>query len=166
MDIAVADVHIESHATAGSGGVARECLSIRLGDEEYGIDILRVQEIRGYEKPTRIVGAPDDVRGVLNLRGAIVPIVDLRLRFGRDAQFTTSTVTVLLSLSGRTVGAVVDSVSDVLQIAAEQIEAPPEIEGAVGARFINGIATLGKGEHPRMLILVDIERMMADGDIA
>ena len=112
---------------------AREYLSFRLGTEEYGIDILRVQEIRGYEQPTRLVGAPEFIRGVLNLRGVIVPIVDLRVRFGIDAGFDTFTVTVVLNVAGRTVGAVVDSVSDVLELSADNIKPAPEFNGAIDA---------------------------------
>ena len=154
-----------SGTAAQVGEAARECLSFRLGDEEYGIDILRVQEIRGYEAPTRIVGAPPFVRGVLNLRGVVVPIVDLRLRFGLDEKFDAATVTVVLTLGGRTIGAVVDSVSDVLRLAGSQIKPAPEFSGVVDASTIDGIATIGDAAHPRMLILMDIERLMSGSDI-
>jgi len=152
-------------AAAQLGEAARECLSFRLGEEEYGIDILRVQEIRGYEQPTRIVGAPPFVRGVLNLRGVVVPIVDLRLRFGLDANFDTATVTVVLTLGGRTIGAVVDAVSDVLRLSAAQIKPAPEFSGVVDASYIDGIATIDEGTRQRMLILMDIERLMSGADI-
>lgn len=141
-------------------GEARECLSFRLGDEEYGIDILRVQEIRGYEVPTHIVGAPEYVRGVLNLRGTIVPVVDLRLRFGMEARFDASTVTVVLNVGGRTVGAVVDSVSDVLQLSPAQIKPAPAFSDDVNTDYINGLGTIDLGGTHRMLILMDIERLM------
>ncbi|MFO1200391.1 MAG: chemotaxis protein CheW [Burkholderiaceae bacterium] len=154
-----------SGTAAQVGEAARECLSFRLGDEEYGIDILRVQEIRGYEAPTRIVGAPPFVRGVLNLRGVVVPIVDLRLRFGLDEKFDAATVTVVLTLGGRTIGAVVDAVSDVLRLAGSQIKPAPEFSGVVDASTIDGIATIGDAAHPRMLILMDIERLMSGSDI-
>ena len=144
---------------------ARECLSFRLGDEEYGIDILRVQEIRGYEVPTHIVGAPKYVRGVLNLRGTIVPVVDLRLRFGMEARFDASTVTVVLNVGGRTVGAVVDSVSDVLQLSPAQIKPAPAFSDDVNTDYINGLGTIDQGGTHRMLILMDIERLMGGIDV-
>ena len=135
----------------------REMLTFRLGKEEYGIDILRVQEIRGYERPTRVAHAPDFVKGVVNLRGVIVPIVDLRLRFGmHDATYDALTVVIVLNVAHRVVGIVVDSVSDVIGIAPEQVRAAPELDAGVDAGHITGIGTLGE----RMLILLDIERLM------
>ncbi|MCC6218847.1 MAG: chemotaxis protein CheW, partial [Aquabacterium sp.] len=106
--------------------LAREYLTFRLGDEEYGIDILKVQEIRGYENPTRIANAPHFLKGVVNLRGTIVPIVDLRLRFGcNSAEYNSFTVTIVLHIGQRTIGTVVDSVSDVVEIPAEAIRPSP-----------------------------------------
>jgi len=140
---------------------ARECLTFRLGVEEYGVDILRVQEIRGYEKPTRIANAPAFIKGVLNLRGLIVPIVDLRLRFCLEqAAYDALTVTVILNVAGRVVGAVVDSVSDVVELKDKQIKPAPQFNGAVDARYITGIGTIDQGALQRMLILVDIEEIM------
>ena len=150
---------------AKAAAAAREYLSFRLGTEEYGIDILRVQEIRGYEQPTRLVGAPEFIRGVLNLRGVIVPIVDLRVRFGIEAGFDTFTVTVVLNVAGRTVGAVVDSVSDVLELSADNIKAAPEFNGAIDAGHIIGLGTVRQGDSERMLILLDIERLMTSADM-
>ena len=151
----------ELHAVAAKAMAApREVLTLRLGGEEYGIDILRVQEIRSYEQPTRIAGAPPHVLGVTNLRGVIVPIVDLRCRFGLDAAYNTDTVTVVLGVGGRTVGAVVDSVSDVVALTAGEIKPVPAFSGAVDAGHITGIATFGDGERRRMLILLDIEQLM------
>lgn len=138
-----------------------EYLTFRLGAEEYGIDILRVQEIRSYEPPTRIAGAPSHVLGVTNLRGVIVPIIDLRCRFGLEATFGGNTVTVVLGIGGRTVGAVVDAVSDVVALTPGHVKPAPEFSGAVDAGHITGIATLGDGERARMLILVDIENLMS-----
>ena len=113
----------------------REVLTLRLGGEEYGIDILRVQEIRFYERPTRIAGGPPHFLGVTNLRGVIVPIVDLRCRFGLVAACNTDTTTVVLGVGvgGRTVGAVVDSVSDLVALTAEQIIPAPEFNAVVHA---------------------------------
>ena len=139
-------------------GHTQEYLTLCLGDEEYGIDILRVQEIRGFEPPTRIAGMPDFIRGVLNLRGVIVPIVDLRLRLGVESRFDAVTVTVVLNVAGRTVGAIVDSVSDVIQLARTQIKPAPEFNGAVDAGHVTGLGTVSQGERERMLILLDIEK--------
>jgi len=148
--------------TVAHTAYAREWLSFRLGQEEYGVDILRVQEIRGYEQPTRIAGAPDFIRGVLNLRGVIVPIVDLRLRLNLEPRFDSLTVTVVLNVGGRVVGAVVDSVSDVVEFGAGQIEPAPEFSHTVGADFISGIGCLKQGDQQRMLILLNIEALVGD----
>ena len=142
--------------------VAREYLTFRLGNEEYGIDILKVQEIRGYEAPTRIANAPAFLKGVVNMRGTIVPIVDLRLRFHCDsAEYNGFTVSIILHLGSRTIGAVVDSVSDVLEIPAEAIKPAPEMKSAVDAGYILGLAQLGE----RMVILLDIEGMLLSEDM-
>ncbi|MDO9093526.1 MAG: chemotaxis protein CheW [Rubrivivax sp.] len=143
----------------------REVLTLRLGGEEYGIDILRVQEIRSYEQPTRLAGAPPHVLGVTNLRGVIVPIVDLRCRFGLDVACGSDTVTVVLAVGGRTVGAVVDAVSDVVALTPAQIKPAPAFSGVIDAGHITGIATLGDGERARMLILLDIEQLMSGADM-
>jgi len=150
---------------AATTGRTQEYLTLRLGDEEYGIDILRVQEIRGYEQPTRIAGVPDFIRGVLNLRGVIVPIVDLRLRLGVESRFDAVTVTVVLNVAGRTAGAIVDSVSDVIELAGTQIKPAPEFNDAVDAGHVTGLGTVRQGERERMLILLDIEKLMASADI-
>ncbi|MDP3082912.1 MAG: chemotaxis protein CheW [Rubrivivax sp.] len=145
---------------------ARECLTLKLGAEEYGIDILKVQEIRGYEPPTRIANAPSFIKGVVNLRGVIVPIVDLRLKFGMDqVAYDGTTVTVILNVADRVVGAVVDSVSDVVQLASDQIKPAPEFSSVVDTEFITGIATLQLDDRQRMLILVDIEKLMTGAEM-
>lgn len=145
---------------------AHECLTFRLGAEEYAIDILKVQEIRGYEEPTRIANAPAFVKGVINLRGVIVPIVDLRLKFGlAKVDFDSQTVTVILDIGQRVLGVVVDSVSDVVDLKADQIRPAPQFGGAVDADHISGIGTLGEGAQRRMLILVDIERLMTSPEM-
>lgn len=144
----------------------RECLSFRLGAEEYGIDILRVQEIRGYEPPTRIANAPTFVKGVLNLRGIIVPVVDLRLKFGLEhAAYDAITVTVVLNVAGRTVGAVVDAVSDVVALTREQIMPAPEFNSTVDPSHVVGIGAIRQGERERMLILLDIEALMSSAEM-
>jgi purine-binding chemotaxis protein CheW len=145
---------------------AREYLSFKLGAEEYGIDILRVQEIRGYEPPTRIANAPGFIKGVVNLRGVIVPIVDMRMRFNLDdVQYNSFTVVIILNIAGRTVGMAVDSVSDVLELSTESIRAAPEFNGAVDATYITGIGDVQTGDTTRMLILMDIERLMQSPDM-
>ena len=150
-----------AEATAGP---AQEYLTLCLGDEEYGIDILRVQEIRGYEPPTRIAGVPDFIRGVLDLRGVIVPIVDLRLRLGVKSRFDAVTVTVVLNVAGRTVGAIVDSVSDVIELGRTQIKPTPAFNGAIDASHVTGLGTLRQGERERLLILLDIEKLLTSAD--
>ncbi|MEP7295556.1 MAG: chemotaxis protein CheW [Burkholderiales bacterium] len=144
----------------------KEFLSFRLGGEEYGIDILRVQEIRSYEAPTRIAHAPPFIKGVVNLRGVIVPIVDLRLQLGCDtAEYTELTVVIVLNVRGRVIGAVVDSVSDVLALGADCIKSAPEMKASVEADFIMGIGCVKTGEVERMLILADIEALMSNADM-
>ncbi|HEX4870998.1 MAG TPA: chemotaxis protein CheW [Nevskiaceae bacterium] len=146
-----------------AAGLPNEFLTFTLGAEEYGVDILKVQEIRGYDTVTRIPDAPDFIKGVINLRGTIVPVVDMRLKFqlGR-ADYNEFTVMIILNIARRVVGMVVDGVSDVLQLNPEQIRPAPEFGGAITTRFITGIGTLDN----RMLILVDIERLMSSADLA
>ena len=127
MDMIKEGTHLARHEADALAARAGEYLTFRLGGEEYGIDILRVQEIRSYEQPTRIANAPGYIKGVVNLRGVIVPIVDLRVRLGcAQAEYNHFTVVIVLNVKGRVVGAVVDSVSDVLELPAEAIRpAPP-----------------------------------------
>ncbi|HEU4458846.1 MAG TPA: chemotaxis protein CheW [Methylibium sp.] len=139
----------------------REYLSFRLGAEEYGIDILKVQEIRSYEAPTRIANAPGYLKGVINLRGVIVPIIDLRLRFGCDAEIGPITAVIVLAVKGRVIGTVVDAVSDVLQLPHESVKPPPSMGSVVDTRHLIGIATLAE----RMLILMDIESLMSSAEL-
>jgi purine-binding chemotaxis protein CheW len=143
-----------------------EFLSFRLGGEEYGIDILRVQEIRRYEAPTRIASAPSFMKGVVNLRGVIVPIVDLRLKLGcESAEYTDFTAVIVLNVAARVIGVVVDSVSDVLALLPGSIRPAPELDGSVDANHIMGIACIENGDGERMLILTDIEAMMSGADM-
>jgi purine-binding chemotaxis protein CheW len=138
----------------------RQFLTFRIGEEEYGLDILRVQEIRSYEAPTRVANAPAFVKGVVNLRGVIVPILDLRIRLGQSSEYNAFTVVIVLNVAGRVVGIVVDSVSDVLALGAEEIKPRPEVPAAMDARFITGLGKIGD----RMLILLDIEAMIKSPD--
>ena len=147
---------------AAAEAEGREFLTFRLGAEEYGIEILKVQEIRGWEVPTAIAGTPEFIKGVINLRGTIVPIVDLRLKFGLEkVNYDEFTVVIILSVARRVVGIVVDAVSDVVTLAPEQIRPAPEFGASVDARFITGLGTLGE----RMLVLADIERLMTSRDM-
>jgi len=135
----------------------REVLAFRLGGEEYGIDIQRVQEIRSYERPTRIAHAPDFVKGVVNLRGAIVPIVDLRLRLGLEqAAYDAFTVVIVLNVGHRTIGVVVDAVSDVAALDAAQLRAAPALRRDRADEPLLAIATL----EARLLLLLDIDRLL------
>jgi purine-binding chemotaxis protein CheW len=153
----------------GSGamhGTPREVLSFKLGAEEYGIDILKVQEIRGYENPTRIANAPSFMKGVVNLRGVIVPIVDMRVRFALDdVKYDAFTVVIILNVANRTVGVVVDSVSDVLELSTDQIKPAPEFNGTIDSTYITGLGTVKSGDDERMLILMDIEQMMSSAEM-
>lgn len=150
-------------SSASAKGKGRELLTFRLGTEEYGIDILKVQEIRGWEAPTAIANAPAFIKGVISLRGTIVPVVDLRLKFNLgEAKYDELTVMIILNLAGRVVGVVVDAVSDVLTLAPEQVKPAPEFSAAFDTAYIIGLGV----EKERMLILVDIERLMTSSDMA
>lgn len=141
-----------------------EFLTFRLGAESYGIEILKVQEIRGYELPTAIANAPAFIKGVINLRGVIVPILDLRVKFQLpQASYDEFTVVIILNVASRVVGVVVDSVSDVLSLAAEAIRPTPEFASATfDTRYITGLATI----DDVMLILLDIEKLLTAADMA
>jgi purine-binding chemotaxis protein CheW len=140
----------------------REYLTFRLDREEYGIDILKVQEIRGYESPTRIANAPSFIKGVINLRGTIVPIVDMRLKFNcAKADYDSFTVVIILNLRQRIVGIVVDSVSDVMGLMPENYQTAPEVESVIDSDAVLGLGSVGE----RMLILLDIEKLMSGDDM-
>jgi purine-binding chemotaxis protein CheW len=149
------------------GSAGREFLTFRLGNEEYGIDILKVQEIRSYEPPTKIANAPSYLKGVVNLRGVIVPIVDLRVKFNcvneqGEAEINSFTVVIVLNVKGRVVGAVVDSVSDVMQLNDQTIQPAPEMSSSiVDTSYITGIANVSD----RLLILMDIESLMSSAEM-
>ncbi|MBA4707901.1 MULTISPECIES: chemotaxis protein CheW [Aquitalea] len=147
----------------GQSKAVRELLVFTLGQEEYGIDILKVQEIRGYEAVTRIANAPAFIKGVVNLRGSIVPIVDMRIKFGLgEPVYNAFTVVIILNIFQRTVGMVVDGVSDVIQLAEDELRDPPEFGSVVETTYIEGLGTQGE----RMVIIVDIERLMSSDEMA
>ena len=150
-----------TQAQLGKGSFS-ECLTFRLGEEEYGIDILRVQEIRSYEVPTRIAHAPAFIKGVIDLRGVIVPIVDLRLKLNcASAEYTPFTVVIILNVGQTVLGVVVDAVADVVQLPSDSLKPAPHFESHVDSSFIKGIAKVGE----RMLIVVDIAAMLSSADM-
>jgi purine-binding chemotaxis protein CheW len=135
----------------------REFLAFKLGDEEYGMDILRVQEIRSFEKPTHMANAPVYILGVVNLRGVIVPIIDMRIKFNlAQVNYNTFTVVIVLNIGEQVVGMVVDGVSDVITLTPEQMRPVPEFSSAIGSDHLLAIGSL----ENRMLILLDIEKLM------
>ncbi|HWU98786.1 MAG TPA: chemotaxis protein CheW [Oxalicibacterium sp.] len=139
-----------------------EVLSFRLGSEEYGIDILKVQEIRGYEAVTAMANSPDYLKGVINLRGVIVPIVDMRIKFNiGNSSYDQFTVVIILMIGEHTIGMVVDSVSDVVPLKADQIKPPPEMGSILAAEYLKGLGTLDE----RMLILLDIDKLMSSTEM-
>ncbi|TWG84122.1 purine-binding chemotaxis protein CheW [Cupriavidus gilardii J11] len=151
--------HSDNHEHEASG---QEFLVFTLGSEEYGIDILKVQEIRGYDGVTRIANAPDFIKGVTNLRGVIVPIVDLRIKFRLgNVKYDHQTVVIILNVAGRVVGIVVDGVSDVLTLTGDAIKPAPEFGVSVSTEHVTGLGTV----DGRMLILLDIERLMTSPEM-
>lgn len=153
---------VESKSRTGLDRVS-EFLTFKLDREEYGIDILKVQEIRGYEPPTRIAGAPHYFKGVVDLRGIVVPIVDLRLKFNfSSAEYNEFTVVIILNLASGIVGAVVDSVSDVMGLPVEKIRPAPQMSSFGDGSYIKGLGSISD----RLLILLEIERLMSDSEIA
>lgn len=148
-----------SHIALANGA---EYLVFTLGNEEYGIDILKVQEIRGYDQVTEIANTPDFIKGVINLRGTIVPIVDLRIKFGiGNASYDQFTVVIILNVVGRVIGVVVDGVSDVIALAAEQVRPSPEFGSALDTRYLQGLGTV----DGRMIILTDIEKLLTSKEM-
>ena len=159
-------MHYETAATGNAATQDKatgEYLTFVLGNEEYGIEILKVQEIRGYDNVTKIANTPDFIKGVVNLRGRIVPIVDLRIKFKLGkVEYDEFTVVIILNLNGRVVGIVVDGVSDVTALQESQIRDVPDLVSSIDTRYILGLASVD--EH--MLILVDIERLMKSEEMA
>ena len=145
-----------------AAGSRLEVVTFKLGEEEYGIDIQKVQELRGYDTVTRIANAPAFIKGVINLRGNIVPIVDMRIKFNLEhVNYDAFTVVIILNVAKRVVGMVVDSVSDVITLSAEQIKPAPEMGSVLDTDYLIGLGTLDE----RMLILVDIDRLMSSDEM-
>ncbi len=159
--------HFESAATSpaphGAPAVkALEFLAFTLGQEEYGIDIQKVQELRGYDTVTRIANAPEHIKGVVNLRGIIVPIIDMRIKFNLGTPtYDQFTVVIILNIAHRVMGMVVDSVSDVITLSPEQVKPAPEMGSVLDTDYLIGLGTLDE----RMLILVDIDRLMSGAEM-
>jgi purine-binding chemotaxis protein CheW len=159
--------HPNPTAAAGmsSGAVdakAMEVLAFTLGHEEYGIDIQKVQELRGYDTVTRIANAPEHIKGVVNLRGIIVPIIDMRIKFNLGTPtYDQFTVVIVLNIGNRVMGMVVDSVSDVITLKPEQIKPAPEMDSVLDTGYLIGLGTLDE----RMLILVDIDKLMSSSEM-
>ena len=143
-------------------GQSRELLTVTSGKGEYGIDILKVQEIRRYEAVTTIANAPEFIKGVINLRGIIVPIVDMRIKFNLGKiSYDETTVVIILNLANRVVGMVVDGVSDVVILNAEQVKPAPEFGAGLDTKYLQGLGTVDE----RMIILTDIEKLMSSRDM-
>ena len=163
-------MHAAPQAAAQRASAARtsspgEYLTFRLGGEEYGVALGTIQEIRGYQQPTRIAGAPDDICGVLNLRGAIVPILDLRVRFALEPRIDASTVIVVVNVRGSIAGVVVDAVSDAIGLTSHDIKPAPALAGVAGIEHITGIAVVDRDAATRIFILLDIEHLVSDATL-
>ena len=147
---------------ASSRDAAREMLVFTLGGDEYAVDILKVQEIRGYEKVTPIPRAPQFLKGVVNLRGTIVPVVDLRVKFElAEARYDAFTVVIVLRIANRVIGAVVDGVSDVVGLGANDLKPAPQLGSVVDSSYLAGVATMGG----RMVLVLDIEKLLSSGEL-
>jgi len=158
MNTDTASSPVKTQAKSAAG----EYLTFVLGTEEYGLEILKVQEIRGYDAVTQIANTPDFIKGVVNLRGKIVPIVDLRIKFHLGkVEYDEFTVVIILSLGSRVVGIVVDGVSDVMELKEDQIRDVPSLVTSIDTKYIVGLATV----ESRMLILVDIEQLMSSQEM-
>jgi len=145
-----------------SSTTPHEYLTFTLGAEEYGIDILKVQEIRGYDTVTRIANAPEFLKGVINLRGVIVPIVDMRIKFHLGTpHYDEFTVVIIMNVLNRVIGMVVDGVSDVVALGPEQIRPAPELGSALDTRYLTGLGTV----NGQMLILMDIEKLLSSDEM-
>jgi len=153
---------MQASEAQAAGGNSRELLTFTLGSEEYGIDILKVQEIRGYDAVTTIANSPEFIKGVINLRGIIVPIIDMRIKFNLgNVTYNELTVVIILNVAKRVVGIVVDGVSDVITLTADQLKPAPEFSSSLDTQYITGLGTV----DDRMIIVVDIEKLMTSRDM-
>jgi purine-binding chemotaxis protein CheW len=150
---------VESHSTD-------QYLTFVMDEEEYGVDILSVQEIRGWEKTTKIPNSPHYLKGVINLRGTIVPIVDLRVKFNlASVEYTPITVVIVLKLAfdegDRTVGIVVDAVSDVYSIVEDEIRESPDVTNSANNSFIKGLANV----NDKMVIILELDKLLDENEL-
>ena len=153
---------MQTNEGRGQDNSLRELLTFTLGREEYGIDILKVQEIRGYDAVTTIANTPKFIKGVISLRGIIVPIIDMRIKFNLgNVTYNELTVVIILNVAKRVMGMVVDGVSDVIALKADQIKPPPEFSSALDMQYIMGLGTVDE----RMIIVIDIEKLMTSRDM-
>ena len=153
---------MQTNEGAAAAVQGRELLTFTLGSEEYGIDILKVQEIRGYDAVTTIANSPAFIKGVINLRGIIVPIVDMRIKFNLGkVDYDQFTVVIILNLANRVMGIVVDGVSDVITLTPEQLKPAPEFGTSLDTQYITGLGTV----DDRMIIVMDIEKLMSSSDM-
>jgi purine-binding chemotaxis protein CheW len=149
-------------AASGASAATNQFLTFILGAEQYGVEILKVQEIRGYSAVTPIPNTPSHIKGVINLRGTVVPVVDLRTKFSMDpTEYNKFTVIIVVTVGRKVVGLVVDAVSDVLDIPALEMRATPDLGARVDTRFISGMAAIGE----RMTVLLDIDRLLSEDDV-
>jgi len=147
--------------TPGSATTTHQFLTFALGQEEYGVEILKIQEIKGFSAITPLPNAPAYVKGVLNLRGTIVPIVDLRKKFGMPEEaYTTFTVIVVVRVQGQVMGFIVDAVSDVLTVTGADIQPTPDLQGQVDTSFLTGLAKAGE----KLVILLDIDKVLTTSE--
>jgi purine-binding chemotaxis protein CheW len=146
----------------GFAADGRQFLTFRLQDEEYGIEILRVQEIKGFTRVTPIPNTPPHIKGVLNLRGTVVPVVDLRARFAmREQEYTKFTVIIVVTVGRKVAGLIVDAVSDVLNVAANDVEAPPELGDGIDTSFMTGMAK----STDRLVMLLNLDRLLGQDEL-
>lgn len=146
----------------GFASDGNQYLTFKLGDEQYGVEILRVQEIKGYTGVTRIPNIPEHYKGVLNLRGTIVPIVDLRMKFGMESvDYTKMTVIIVVEVNERVMGMIVDTVSDVMNIAAKDVQPVPEFGSDVDVGFISGIGNY----EDTLVTFLDIDKVLSVKEI-
>jgi purine-binding chemotaxis protein CheW len=161
----VATTQTTAHAaaaptSAGPAGTGGQFLTFTLGEEAFGVEILRVQEIKGYSAITPIPNAPPHVIGLMNLRGAVIPIIDLRRKFGMaPAQYTKFTVIIVVTVGPKVIGLMVDAVSDVLDLRADEIAPPPEFDASVDVSYLTGLGTSGE----QLVTLLDVDRLVAFG---
>ena len=153
---------MEARGTPAQAQAQREVLVFVLGGEEYAVDILKVQEIRGYDKVTPIPKAPAFLKGIVNLRGTIVPVIDLRVKFGLDdPKYDSTTVMIVLRIGARVIGVVVDGVSDTLGISAQDVKPAPSMGALVDTSYLAGLVA----KEGRMILLLDIERFLSGAEL-